>query len=138
MKPLIEYTTWYQVGDTYFKADHFTQHSHHDNIQVRRAYRQDAANRAGIDMDNQVVPVHECELSMYKRPQPRTLSQLDPDLVAGSSGSLSRSSLSTLPSKDTDSLWQEMRLSIPTPLVVTTQTSVKPIAHTNAESHAVQ
>ena len=38
---------------------------------------------------------------MYKKPQPRTLAQLDPALVDGSSGSLSRSSLSTLPSEDT-------------------------------------
>ena len=47
------------------------------------------------------VPVHECELSMHKRSQPMTLEQLDPSLVAGSSGLLSRSLLSTLPSEDT-------------------------------------
>ena len=38
---------------------------------------------------------------MHKRLQPRTLAQLDPALIAGSSGWLSRSSLSTLPSEDT-------------------------------------
>ena len=37
---------------------------------------------------------------MYKRPPPKTLAQIDPDLVAGSSSSLSRFSLSTLPSED--------------------------------------
>ena len=37
---------------------------------------------------------------MYKRLQLRTLAQLDPALAASSSGSLSRSSLSTLPSED--------------------------------------
>ena len=37
---------------------------------------------------------------MYQRPQPRTLAQLDPDLVADSSGSLSWSSLSTLRADD--------------------------------------
>ena len=137
---VIEYTTRYQVGDTYFKADHFSQYNH-DNIQIRRAYRQDAVNEAGNDMDNQFAPVQECELSMCKKPQPRTLSQLDPDLVAGSSGSLTRSSFSTLPSEDTRitlrSKFSVARSEAEYPDTIDGDFSVKPMAHTNTDSHAV-
>ena len=56
-------------------------------------------DRANASSDGPVIPAHECEPFVYKRPQPR-LAQIDPDLVAGSSSSLSRSSLLTLPSDD--------------------------------------
>ena len=58
MKSPVEYTTRYQAGETYFRADRFSPYSH-DNVQVRSAYRQDAVNRAGNDMDNQVAPARE-------------------------------------------------------------------------------
>ena len=99
VKALIGFTTKYTVSETYFRSDHFCL-CDHDNVETRRNYRQHALDRARDSIDQQVVPVHECEPSMYQRPQPRTLAQLDPDLIAGSSGSLSRSSLSTLPSDD--------------------------------------
>ena len=58
-------------------------------------------DRPNESTDQLVVSVHELEFSMYKKSQPRTLAQFDPSLVAGSSGLLSRSLLSTLRSEDT-------------------------------------
>ena len=86
MKLLIDYTIEYNV-------DRFCRYKH-ENIAERRAIRQSAVDRASGTSDGQVLPVHECEAFVHKRPSPRILVQINPDLVAGSSSSLSRSSLS--------------------------------------------
>ena len=99
MKSLFNYTIEYKVGQTYFRADRFCRYQR-ENIADRRAIRQNALDRASGSSDGQVIPGHECESFIYKRPSPRTLAQLKPDFVAGSSSSLSRSSLSTLLSED--------------------------------------
>ena len=95
--------------------------------------------RARGSNDGQAIPVLECEPFVYKRPSPRTLAQINPDLVAGSSSSLSRSSLSTLPSEDrgvtlrTRFRWKAVKHAIQTQWMATTLTSERPTASTAAE-----
>ena len=91
----IECATEYQVGDTYFRADRLFRYQH-ESIAERQAIRQQALDKASGSNDGQVIPVLECEPFVYRRPSPRTLAQINPELVAASSSSLSRSSLSTL------------------------------------------
>ena len=85
MKALTSYRTKCTVSDAYFWSDQFCCYDR-DNIETRKHDRQQAVDRARGSFEGQVVPVS----SMYQRPQPRTLAQLDPDLVTGSSGLLSR------------------------------------------------
>ena len=83
MKSLIEYTAEYKVGETYFLADWFCNRNH-DSLRDRRAIRQRALDRASRSNDGQIIPVHECEPFVYKRQSPRTLAQINSDLVTGS------------------------------------------------------
>ena len=53
MKSLIEYTTEYKVGDTYFRADRFCRYKH-ESIAERRAIRQRALYGASGSNDGQV------------------------------------------------------------------------------------
>ena len=98
-KSLIDFGRSYNVGETYFRADWFCKYSH-DRILDRKAIRQLAVDRASGTNDGPVVAVLDRELRLYRRPSPRTLVQINDDLVTGSSSSLSRSSLSTLPSEE--------------------------------------
>ena len=86
---------------TPFRSDSFCKYNH-DRIEDRRAIRQQAVDRADRTNDGLVVPVLECEDHLYQRPSPRTVADLNNELVTGSSSSLSRSrsSLSTLPAEE--------------------------------------
>ena len=97
MKWLIDFGMRYEVGETYFRADWFCKYNH-DSLEDRKAFRQRAVDRASGTNDGPIVPVLDCEQHLYRRPSPRTLAQINADLVTGSSSSLSRSSLSALPS----------------------------------------
>ena len=102
MKSLIDFATNYKVGETYFRADWFCLYNH-DNLRDRHALRKRATDRVNGTTDGPVIPVLECEPSVYKRQSPWTLAKINADLdhlVIGSSSSLSRSSLSTLPSEE--------------------------------------
>ena len=99
MKLLTDYTAEHKVGVTYFRTDWFCKYNH-DSLRDRRAIRQPALDRANGANDGPVIPVLEHEPFVHRRPSPRTLAQINADLVTGSSNSLSRSSLSTLPSED--------------------------------------
>ena len=61
-----------------------------------RDVRRRAVGRAERSRDGPVVPVIEYDRVFYLRSPPRTVADLDYNLISGSSGSLSRSSLSTL------------------------------------------
>ena len=87
------------LNDTYLRADQFRCRDH-DNIDTKRQVRRQAIDFTRGNIEQQLVPVHECEAPMHRKPQPRTLAQLDLELVAGSSTFLSRASLSTLPKDD--------------------------------------
>ena len=96
MKSLIDLGLHDVLGETYFRANNFCK-VYHDNIAYRRSVRQQALDRAESHGDGPVVPVIEMDRVFYQRPTPRTIAQLNYGLVSGSSSSLSRSSLDTLP-----------------------------------------
>ena len=97
-KSLIDFGIHNKVGDAYFRADWFCRHNH-DCVEDRRANRQQAVDRAERASDGPFVPVLECDHHHYARPRPRTVADLRFELVTGSSGSLSRSSLSAPPAE---------------------------------------
>ena len=84
------------VGETYFRADEFCK-LYHDDPEYRRDTRQRALDRADQHGDGPIVPIVEMDKFFYQRPSPRTIAQLNYGFVSGSSSSLSRSSLETLP-----------------------------------------
>ena len=96
MKSLIDCGVKSDLGETYFRADNFCK-MHHDNVEYRRAVRQQAIDRAESHGDGPIVPVVELDRLFYQWPTPVTVAELNFGLVAGSSSSLSRSSLDTLP-----------------------------------------
>ena len=96
MKSLIEFGTRDILGETYFRADNFCK-VYHDNREYRRNVRQLALDRAESHGDGPIVPVIELDRVFYQRSPPRTIAQLTYGLVSGSSSSLSRSALDTLP-----------------------------------------
>ena len=69
---LIDYTTEYKVGATYFPADRVCRYQHED-IADRRAIRQSALDWASGFNDGQVIPVHECKSFVYKRRSPKDI-----------------------------------------------------------------
>ena len=99
MKSLIDYGLRNEVGETYFRAEWFCKYNH-GSLEDRKAIRQRAVDRASSNSDGPVVSVLEHEQHLYVRPSPTTKAQINADLVTGSSSSLSRSSLSTLPSEE--------------------------------------
>ena len=99
MKSLIDFGIKSETGETYFRADNFCK-IYHDNMGYRREVRRQAVDRAEFQGDGPIVPVNEFDRVFYLRPYPRTDADLNYGLVFGSSGSLSRSSLSTLPAKE--------------------------------------
>ena len=68
---LIDYTSEYKVGETYFRADRFCRYQH-ETIAGRRAIRQGALDRASGSSVGQVIPVHERESFIYTRTLPRS------------------------------------------------------------------
>ena len=99
MRSLLAYTTRYKVGETHIRADWLCKYDP-NNLRERRAIRQRALDRVEGTNDGPILPVLECEAFVYKRYPPRTLSQINVDLVTGSSSSLSSTSLNRLPSAD--------------------------------------
>ena len=95
-KSLIEFGLYDKVGETYFRADEFCK-LYHDDLEHRRDIRQLALNHADQRGDGPIVPIIEMDKFFYQRPSPRTITQLNYGLVSGSSSSLSKSSLDTLP-----------------------------------------
>ena len=73
---------------------------YHDNMGYRREIRRQAVDRAESQGDGPIVPINEFDRVFYLRPFPRTVAELNYGLVSGSSSSLSRSSLSTLPAEE--------------------------------------
>ena len=69
----------------------------HDDLENRRDVRQRALDRAEQHGDSPIVPIVEMDKFFYQKPSPRTIAQLNYGLVSGSSSSLSRSPLETLP-----------------------------------------
>ena len=98
MNSLIDFGVHDETGDTYFRADQFCKYSH-ENMELRRSIRRQAVERAEWRNDGPIVPVIEYDSHFYARPPPRTVRDLQYDLVSGSSSSLSRASLSTLPTE---------------------------------------
>ena len=96
MKSLIEFGARDVLGETYFRADNFCK-VYHDNLEYRRNVRQLALDCAESHGDGPIVPVIGMDRVFYQRPSPRTLAQLNYGLLSGSSNSLSRSALDTLP-----------------------------------------
>ena len=96
MKSLIDFGIKNELGETYFRADNFCKVPH-DNVEYRRNVSQQALDRAESHGDGPTVPVMEMDRVFYQRPTQRTVAQLNYGLVSGSSSSLSRSSLDTLP-----------------------------------------
>ena len=96
MKSLIEFGPKDKVGETYFRADEFCKH-YHDDLEDRREVRQLALDRADQHGDGPIVPIVEMDKFFYQKPSPKTIAQLNYGLVSGSSSSLSRSALETLP-----------------------------------------
>ena len=87
----------------------------------------------------QLHPALECDNHLYQRPSPRTVADLKYDVVIGSSSSLSRSSLSTLPAEGSGvtlraaaPCWK-VRQATQRLSMVTTQTSVRLMVSTVAE-----
>ena len=111
MKSSIDFGIHDHTGEIYFRADQFCKHSH-DNLEARRAIRRQTLERAERSNDGPVVPVLECDSHLYARPPPRTVADLKFDLVIGSSGSLSRSSLSKLPEEGRSGVTLRSRFSV--------------------------
>ena len=99
MKWLIEFGLQNETGETYFRADNFCK-IYHDNMGYWRDVRRRAVERAELSGDGPVVPVIEYDRVFYLRSPPRTVADLDHTLISGASGSLTRSSLSTLPADE--------------------------------------
>ena len=97
MKSLIEFGIHKRLLGTYFRADHFCKYGH-DDVEYKRQTRKMAIDRADEAGDGPIVPIVEMDKFFYQRPAPRTIAELNYGLVSGSSSSLSRSTLETLPS----------------------------------------
>ena len=96
MKTLIDFGIKGETGETYFRADHFCEY-YRDDINRRREIHRQAVERAEGTNDGPLVPILEYDPHFSARPRPRTVGELQFDLVSGSSSSLSRASLGTLP-----------------------------------------
>ena len=97
MKALIEFGVNHNLHDTYFRADYLCKHNH-DDVEYRQKTRKLAVDRAE-DSGHPIVPIVEMDEFFYERKAPRTIADLNYGLVSGSSSSLSRSALDTLPTR---------------------------------------
>ena len=95
MKALIEFGVNHNLRDTYFRADYFCKYNH-DDVEHRQKTRKLAVDRAE-DSGHPIVPIVEMDEFFYERKASRTIADLNYGLVFGSSSSLSRSALDTLP-----------------------------------------
>ena len=97
MKALIEYGVRNNLFDSYFRADYFCRY-YHENEEYRHKLRKTAIDRAENEGSGSIVPIVKMDKFFYERKTPRTLADLNYQLVSGSSSSLSRTALETLPS----------------------------------------
>ena len=98
MKSLVEFGINNKTLETYLRADYFCKR-HHDDINYRRYFGREAVERAEGTNDGPLVPILEYDPHFFARPRPWTVGELRFDLVSGSSSSLSRATLSTLPAE---------------------------------------
>ena len=70
------------TGETHFRADNFCK-MYHDNMDYKRDVRRHAVGRAERSCDGLVVPVIAYDRVFYLRPPPRTMADLDYDLISG-------------------------------------------------------
>ena len=85
--------------DSYFRADSFCKYNHDDDDDdFRHKLRKTAIDRATSEGSGTIVPIVNIDKFFYEMKQPRTIADLNYRLVTGSSSSLSRTALETLPS----------------------------------------
>ena len=88
-------STTIELHETYFRVDYFCKYNH-DDVEYRQKTRKLAVDRAE-DSGHSIVPIVEMDEIFYEKKAPRTIADLNCGLVSGSSSSLSRSALDTLP-----------------------------------------
>ena len=83
--------------DSYCGVDYFCKY-HHEDEEYRHKLRKTAVDRAAREGSGTIVPIVNMDKFFYEKKQPRTIADLNYRLVTGSSSSLSRTALETLPS----------------------------------------
>ena len=83
------------LRDSYFRADHFCKY-YHDDVEFRQKTKNLQLIVPKIQ-DIQSSPSWRWTSSSYEKKAPRTIADLNYGLVSGSSSSLSRTALDTLP-----------------------------------------
>ena len=73
MKSLIEFGINNKTLETYFRADQFCKHRHED-LNYRREIRRQAVERADGTNDGPLVPILEYDPRFFARPRPRTIA----------------------------------------------------------------
>ena len=94
---LIDFGLYHYVRGSYFRADYFCKDRHEDVV-YRHKLRKTAADSAETAGGGNIVPVVTMDKFFYEMKRPRTIADLNYGLVPGSSGSLTSSTLGTLPS----------------------------------------
>ena len=97
LKALTEFGVHNNLYDSYFRADYFCKYYHEDE-EYRHMLRKTAVDRAASEGSGAIVPIVSMDKFFYEKKVPRTIADLNYRLVIGSSSSLSRTALETLPS----------------------------------------
>ena len=97
LKALTEFGVNHNLLDSYFRADYFCKYYHEDE-EFRHKLRKTAVDRAASEGSGAIVPIVNMDKFLYEMKTPRTTADLNYRLVTGSSSSLSRTALETLPS----------------------------------------
>ena len=97
MKALIEFGVHNNLYDSYFRADSFCK-CYHEDEEYRHKLRKTAIDRAESEGSGSLVPIVDMDKFFYEKTTPTTRADLNYRLVSGSSSSLFRMALETLPS----------------------------------------
>ena len=98
LNDLTEFGVNHVLLDSYFRADYFCKY-HHEDDECRHKLRKTAVDRASREGSGTIVPIVSMDKFFYEKKQPKTIADLNYRLVTtGSSSSLSRTALETLPS----------------------------------------
>ena len=98
LKTLTEFGVNNNLFDSYFRADYFCKYYHEDE-EYRHKLRKTAVDRAASEGSGTIVPIVSMDKFFYEKKAPRTIADLNDRVITGSSSSLSRTALETLPSR---------------------------------------
>ena len=111
MKALIEFGVNNNLFDSYFRADYFCRYYHEDDV-YRHKLRKTTIDRAESEGSESNVPIVKMDKFFYEKRIPRTLANMNYRLVSGSSSSLSRTALDSLPSSSSEGVVLRSRFSV--------------------------